>query len=61
MGKILTPLVECVSVKLVYRGAEHNSNKPAERLICQNCYAQVRQGGKVWNLVLILNGLRTRF
>ena len=37
-------MVECVSEKLVYQGAEDVSNKPAERLICQDCYAQVRHG-----------------
>ena len=37
-------MVECVSGKLVYQGAEDVSNKPAERLICQDCYAQVGQG-----------------
>ena len=44
MEKILAPTVECVSGKLVYQGAEDVSNKPAERLICQGCYAQVGQG-----------------
>ena len=33
-----------MSGKLVYQGAEDISNKPAERFICQDCYAQVRQG-----------------
>ena len=37
-------MVECVSEKLIYQGAEDVSNKPAERLICQDCYAQVGQG-----------------
>ena len=37
-------MVECVSGKLVYRGAEDVSNKPPERLICQDCYAQVGKG-----------------
>ena len=36
-------MVECVSDKLIYQGAEDISNKPAERLICQDCYAQVGQ------------------
>ena len=44
MEKILAHLVECVSGKLVYQGAEDISNKPAERLVCQDCYAQVGQG-----------------
>ena len=44
MEKILTPMVECVLRKLVYQGAEDVSNKPAERLIYQDCYAQVAQG-----------------
>ena len=37
-------MFECVSEKLIYQGAEDVSNKPAERLICQDCYAQVGQG-----------------
>ena len=41
MEKILAPMVECVSEKLIYQGAEDVSNKLAERLICQDCYAQV--------------------
>ena len=44
MAKILAPNVEFVSGKLVYQGAKNVSNKPAERLICQDCYAQVGQG-----------------
>ena len=44
MEKILGPMVECVSGKLVYQGAEDVSNKTAERLICQDCYAQVGHG-----------------
>ena len=40
----MAPLVECVSGELVYQGAEDVSNKPVERLICQDCYAQVGQG-----------------
>ena len=36
-------MVECVQGKLVYQGAEDVSNKPAERLICQDCYSQVGQ------------------
>ena len=44
MEKILTPMVECFFAKLVYQGAEDVLNKPAERLICQDCYAQVGQG-----------------
>ena len=44
MEKILAPMVECVSGKLVYQGAEDVSNKPGERLICEDCYAQVGQG-----------------
>ena len=44
MKKILAPMVECVSENLIYQGAEDVSNKPAERLICQDCYAQVGQG-----------------
>ena len=44
MEKILAPIVECVSEKLVYQGVEDVSNKPAERLICEDCYAQVGQG-----------------
>ena len=43
MEKILAPMVECVSGKLVYQGAEDASNEPAERLVCQDCYAQVEQ------------------
>ena len=43
MEKILAPMVECVSGKLVYQGAEDVSNKSAERLICQDCYPQVGQ------------------
>ena len=30
MEKILAPMVECVSGKLVYQGAEDVSNKPAK-------------------------------
>ena len=41
MEKILAPMVEWVSGKLVYQGTEDVSNKPAERLICQDCYGQV--------------------
>ena len=37
-------MVECVSGKLIYQGAEDVSNEPAERLICQDCCAQVGQG-----------------
>ena len=44
MEKILAPMVECVSRKLVYQGAEDVSNKPVERLISQDCFAQVGQG-----------------
>ena len=44
MEKILAPIVECASGKVVYQGAKNVSNKPAERLICQDCYAQVGQG-----------------
>ena len=44
MEKILAPMVECVSGKLVYQGAEDVSNKPAENLIFQDCYAQVGEG-----------------
>ena len=43
MEKILAPMVECVAVKLDYQGAEDVSKKPAERLICQDCYAQKGQ------------------
>ena len=39
MKKILAPMLECVSGKLVYQGAEDVSKKPSERLICQDCYA----------------------
>ena len=35
MEKLLAPMVECVSGKLIYQGAEDVSNKPAEKLICQ--------------------------
>ena len=38
------PMVKFVSGKLVYQGVEDISNKPAERLICQDCYAQMGQG-----------------
>ena len=44
MEKKLVLMVECVSEKLVYQGAKDVSNKPAERLICQDCYPQVGQG-----------------
>ena len=36
-------MVKWVSGKLVYQGAEYVSNKPAERLIIQDCYPQVRK------------------
>ena len=42
--KTLTSMVECVSKKHVYQSAEDVSNKLAERLICQDCYAQKGQG-----------------
>ena len=41
MEKTLAPMVECVSRKHIYQGAEVVSNKLAERLIGQDCYAQV--------------------
>ena len=44
MEKKLVLMVECVSGKLVYQGAKDVSNKSAERLICQDSYAQVGQG-----------------
>ena len=44
MEKILRLMVECISGKPVYQGAEDASNKPAARLIGQDCYAQVGQG-----------------
>ena len=44
MEKILAPMVECVSEKLIYQDAKDISNKPAERIICQEYYAQVGQG-----------------
>ena len=37
-------MVEYVSGKLAFQGAEDFSKKPAERLICQGCYGQVGQG-----------------
>ena len=33
-------MVDCVLGKLIYQGAEDVSNKPTERLICQDCYIQ---------------------
>ena len=44
MEKTLAPIVECVSGKHVYQDAEDASNKPAERLICQGCFALVGKG-----------------
>ena len=44
LEKILAAIVECVSGKLVYQGAEDVLSKPAERLIFQDCYAKVGQG-----------------
>ena len=44
MEKILAPMIECVSEKLIYQDSGDVSNKPAERLICQGWYAQVGQG-----------------
>ena len=44
MEKILAPMIERVLGNLVYQGAEDVSNKPAERLICQDCYAKAEQG-----------------
>ena len=44
MEKILARMVECVLGRLIYKGAEDVLNKPAERLFCPDCYAQVGQG-----------------
>ena len=44
MEKVLAPIVKYMSKKFIYLVVEDNSNKRAERLICQNCYGQVGLG-----------------
>ena len=45
MKIILAPIwLLCVSGKFVYQSAEDVLNKSAERLVCQDCNAQMGQG-----------------